>query len=227
MQEHGEDILRALPVDNPGVMSEQGSECNNRWWRHFREFNARKTSVSTSLRDPFVRKAEMADPEILAINANYVRGDNRRRKRKKVAKVSTPLPEGVVALFTDEAQQKYLAQSNSMEVDEASSSDPPTPVTPALEPQPGPSGRGNQIDSEEEVESASDDDDEDFDNLVFVFDEDEDDNDIDLTPQPDMETEELDTSLNVRDLKRKSKSVRKKVAKIRILESSDSEKEFN
>ena len=208
-------------------MSEQGSECNNRWWRHFREFNARKTSVSTSLRDPFVRKAEMADPEILAINAKYVRGDNRRRKRKKVAKVSTPLPEGVVALFTDEAQQKYLAQSNSMEVDEASSSDPPTPVTPALEPQPGPSGRGNQIDSEEEVESASDDDDEDFDNLVFVFDEDEDDNDIDLTPQPDMETEELDTSLNVRDLKRKSKSVRKKVAKIRILESSDSEKEFN
>ena len=227
MQEHGEDILRALPVDNPGVMSEQGSECNNRWWRHFREFNARKTSVSTSLRDPFVRKAEMADPEILAINANYVRGDNRRRKRKKVAKISTPLPEGVVALFTDEAQQKYLAQSNSMEVDEASSSDPPTPVTPALEPQPGPSGRGNQIDSEEEVESASDDDDEDFDNLVFVFDEDEDDDDIDLTPQPDMETEELDTSLNVRDLKRKSKSVRKKVAKIRILESSDSEKEFN
>ena len=208
-------------------MSEQGSECNNRWWRHFREFNARKTSVSTSLRDPFVRKAEMADPEILAINAKYVRGDNRRRKRKKVAKVSTPLPEGVVALFTDEAQQKYLAQSNSMEVDEASSSDPPTPVTPALEPQPGPSGRGNQIDSEEEVESASDDDDEDFDNLVFVFDEDEDDDDIDLTPQPDMETEELDTSLNVRDLKRKSKSVRKKVAKIRILESSDSEKEFN
>ena len=208
-------------------MSEQGSECNNRWWRHFREFNARKTSVSTSLRDPFVRKAEMADPEILAINANYVRGDNRRRKRKKVAKISTPLPEGVVALFTDEAQQKYLAQSNSMEVDEASSSDPPTPVTPALEPQPGPSGRGNQIDSEEEVESASDDDDEDFDNLVFVFDEDEDDDDIDLTPQPDMETEELDTSLNVRDLKRKSKSVRKKVAKIRILESSDSEKEFN
>ena len=176
MQEHGEDILRALPVDNPGVMSEQGSECNNRWWRHFREFNARKTSVSTSLRDPFVRKAEMADPEILAINAKYVRGDNRRRKRKKVAKVSTPLPEGVVALFTDEAQQKYLAQSNSMEVDEASSSDPPTPVTPALEPQPGPSGRGNQIDSEEEVESASDDDDEDFDNLVFVFDEDDDDN---------------------------------------------------
>ena len=118
----------------------------------------------------------MADPEILAINAKYVRGDNRRRKRKKVAKVSTPLPEGVVALFTDEAQQKYLAQSNSMEVDEASSSDPPTPVTPALEPQPGPSGRGNQIDSEEEVESASDDDDEDFDNLVFVFDEDDDDN---------------------------------------------------
>ena len=168
----------------------------------------------------------MADPEILAINAKYVRGDNRRRKRKKVAKVSTPLPEGVVALFTDEAQQKYLAQSNSMEVNEASSSDPPTPVTPALEPQPGPSGRGNQIDSEEEVESASDDEDEDFDNLVFVFDDDDED-DIDLTPQPVMETEELDTSLNVRDLKRKSKSVRKKVAKIRILESSDSEKEFN
>ena len=206
-------------------MSEQGSECNNRWWRHFREFNARKTSVSTSLRDPFVRKAEMADPEILAINANYVRGDNRRRKRKKVAKVSTPLPEGVVALFTDEAQQKYLAQSNSMEVDEASSSDPPTPVTPALEPQPGPSGRGNQIDSEEEVESASDDDDEDFDNLVFVFDEDEDDDDIDLTPQPDMETEELDTSLNVKDLKKKSKK-RQKVAKIRIVES-DVEMEEN
>ena len=50
-----------------------------------------------------------------------------------------------------------------------------------------------------------------------------------MTPQPDMETEELelDTSLNVKNLKRKSKSARKKVAKIRILEDSDSEKEFN
>ena len=44
----------------------------------------------------------------------------------------------------------------------------------------------------------------------------------------DMETEELelDTSLNVKNLKRKSKSARKKVAKIRILDS-DSEMELN
>ena len=44
----------------------------------------------------------------------------------------------------------------------------------------------------------------------------------------DMETEELelDTSLNVKDLKQISKSARKKVAKIRILDS-DSEMELN
>ena len=76
-QEHGEEILRAMPIDNPGLLSEQGSECNNRWWRFFREHNARKLSAGVSLRDPFVRKAEMADPEILAINAKYINGENR------------------------------------------------------------------------------------------------------------------------------------------------------
>ena len=47
----------------------------------------------------------MADPEILAINAKYIRGEKRRRKRKPAAKII--LPEGVVALLTDEAQEKY------------------------------------------------------------------------------------------------------------------------
>ena len=53
----------------------------------------------------------MADPEILAINAKYIRGEKRRRKRKPAAKIL--LPEGVVALLTDEAQEKYLAYANS------------------------------------------------------------------------------------------------------------------
>ena len=66
-----------MPINNPGLLNEQGSECNNRWWRHFREHNARKMSAGVSLRDPFVRKAEMADPEILAINAKYINGENR------------------------------------------------------------------------------------------------------------------------------------------------------
>ena len=51
-----------------------------------------------------------------------------------------------------------------------------------------------------------------------------------MTPQPDMETEELelDTSLNVKDLKAKSKSSpRKKVAKIITEVEADAEMEEN
>ena len=175
-----------MPVDTPGLLSEQGSECNNRWWRHFREFHARKTSVSTRLRDPFVRKMEMADPEILAINAEKIRGGKRRRIRKQVPKI--PLPEGVIALLTPEAREKYLAS-----------------VSPT------------------ETEEPSDDEDilDYFDNLVIVN---YSDGEGDDPPPPssgkkrqakDMEIdEEMDTSLNVKDLKAKSKSSRRKVAKI-------------
>ena len=176
----------------------------------------------------------MADPELLAINAKYVQGDKRRRQRKKVPK--TLLPQGVIDLLTAEAQLKYSAYVNATEETEeqaSSSADFPdadvdtATTSSAPEPQPGPSG--NQPEREVEMEDDGDDDDydvalenvqeEDLDNIVFVsFDTDEED-----CPEP----EEIDTFLGVKDLKRKSKSSRQKVAKIRILESSDEELEEN
>ena len=104
-------------------------------------------------------------------------------------------------------------------------------------PQPGPSGTQSdcedQPDQEDPWNFDDDDDDDfldDFDNLVFV--NYSDDEEVGL-PSPgkkrqakDMEVEEeLDTSLNVKDLKKKSKK-RQKVAKIRIVES-DVEMEEN
>ena len=189
---------------SPGLLNEQGSECNNRWWRQFREFNARKTSIGTSLRDPFVRKMEIADPEILAINASYINGGKRRRIRKRAAKA--PLPEGVVALLTDQAQEKYLASANPIEMEESSSPEVPTPS----DPQPGPSG--TQPDSPPASESDRSDsdgssDEEDLDNLVFVsYSSDDEDWAPEMKRQAeDMEVEEPNSSLGYSGLKSKKK----------------------
>ena len=246
-------LCRALPV-NPGLLSEQGSEGNNRWFRQFREFHSRQSSISTSLRDPFIRKSEMADPEIMAINAQYISGEKRRRVRKKEAKI--PLPEPVIALLKDDAKEKYLASLAPMEVDEDSSSplapappptssyppqSPPSP-SPDLDPQPGSSGTQQHDSAPAEVEEEENDidlDDPDpeqlqqfLDDLVIVNppSDDDDDDEADVpssgTKRP-AEDEEMDTSLGVLALKKKSKSPRKKVEKIRILDDSDAEMEEN
>ena len=225
MLEHGESIIQALPV-NPGLLSEQGSESNNRWWRHFREFHSRQFSIGTSLRDAFVRKTEMADPEILGINTKYVSGEKRRRVRKKVAKI--PLPEPVIALLKDDAKEKYMASFAPMEVDEdlTSASQPQSsdlPPTPDEDSQPGPSDAqphdlpsSAEIEEEEEEEISLDDPEQlqqYVDDLVVVH--------------PDSD-QEMDTSLGVLALTKKSKSARKKVEKIRVpLDDSDTEMELN
>ena len=233
--------------------SEQGSEANNRWWRNFREFHSRQSSIGTSLRDAFVRKSEMADPEILAINAAYVSGEKRRRVRKKVAKI--PLPEPVIALLKDDAKEKYLASFNAMEVDEDSSSasarasvpappssippqDPPSP-TPDQNPQPGPSGTQQPDLASAEIEEEIDFDldnvehiQQNFDDLVIINPHSDDDDDEENIPSSGIkrpaEDEDMDTSLGVLALKKKSKSPRKKVEKIRIVnDDSDLEMEEN
>ena len=69
--EHGAHTLRAMPA-NPGALSEQPAEANWRWVRKFREHFTPQTSIQASLQYPFIRKMEMADPEILSINKPFV-----------------------------------------------------------------------------------------------------------------------------------------------------------
>ena len=176
--------------------------------------------------------------------------------RKKVAKI--PLPEPVIALLKDDAKEKYLASFTPMEVDEdsapsnappPSSSVPPSPTagpsqsppspTQDVDPQPGPSGTQiHQEDLPADVDGDCDFDLDDpdqlqqyFDDLVIVnpLSDDDDDDEIPSsgTKRP-VEDEEMDTSLGVLALKKKSKSPRKKVEKIRIVnDDSDLEMEEN
>ena len=105
------DILQI----NECLSTYQGSESNNRWWRFFREHFAPQISVATSLKYPFLRKLEMADPEILKINAGFV-------LRKKSSRTRTRLPPEVIALLTPEGRAKHLAETEEpvehMEIDD-------------------------------------------------------------------------------------------------------------
>ena len=69
--EHGAEVIRAMPA-NPGTLSEQPAEANWKWVRKFREHFTPQTSKKASLQYPFIRKMEMADPEILSINKEFV-----------------------------------------------------------------------------------------------------------------------------------------------------------
>ena len=64
-------MLRAMP-DNSGALSEQPAEASWRWVRKFREHFTPQVSKKASLQYPFIRKLEMADPEMLSINKEFV-----------------------------------------------------------------------------------------------------------------------------------------------------------
>ena len=64
-------MIRAMP-DNPGALSEQPAEASWRWVRKFREHFTPQVSKKASLQYPFIRKLEMADPEMLSINKEFV-----------------------------------------------------------------------------------------------------------------------------------------------------------
>ena len=67
--------------------------------------------MASSLKYPFLRKLEMADMEILKINAGYV--------LKKKSRKRTRLPAEVIALLTADAQAKHLAETDDpMDIDE-------------------------------------------------------------------------------------------------------------
>ena len=104
------------------------------------------------------------------------------RKRKRAPK--KPLPDGVIALMTPEAQEKYLA-TRALEVEGASSS-PAAPMSPDPTLSPSqPASSGTQ--SDPEASDDDDEDDDDFDNVVFfnaVADDDDDDDDNDYVGPP-------------------------------------------
>ena len=64
-------MIRAMPA-NSGALSEQPAEASWRWVRKFREHFTPQVSKQATLQYPFIRKLEMADPEMLSINKEYV-----------------------------------------------------------------------------------------------------------------------------------------------------------
>ena len=61
---HGRECIEFFPVPI-GWLSEEPAEANNKYFRQFRQFHARKSSRQNNLRDIFTRTAAMSDPLFL------------------------------------------------------------------------------------------------------------------------------------------------------------------
>ena len=84
---HGKDILNSvLPV---GMLGEEGSEAQNKFYRNFRLSHARKTSSEDNLKDTFFRVLDASDPIVSNISL-----EERMCKMMRL-----PIPEEVRDLF--------------------------------------------------------------------------------------------------------------------------------
>ena len=82
-----------MPWQNPGILPS-------------------KLMLDQAIKYPLLRKLEMADPEILKINAGYVLRNKSRRKR-------TRLPAEVITWLTPHSQAKHRADTDEpMEIDD-------------------------------------------------------------------------------------------------------------
>jgi hypothetical protein len=100
---HGKDILlnSVLPV---GMLGEEGSEAQNKYYRKFRLAHARKTSRVDNLTDIFLRVLDSSDPVISNIGM-----EDRMSKRKRL-----PIPQEVQDLFvTLDVPQPQQSESAS------------------------------------------------------------------------------------------------------------------
>lgn len=60
---HGAEIIDSLPL-SLGMMTEEGAESRNKYYRRYREFHARKTSREANMRDVMVRSQISSHPRI-------------------------------------------------------------------------------------------------------------------------------------------------------------------
>lgn len=101
---HGAEIIDSLPL-SLGMMTEEGAEARNKYYRRYREFHARKTSRQANMRDIFVRSLISSDPKIAT------------RLIEKQRKVSKNLPEEVREFLLE------LPEGNDEEIDEENLND--------------------------------------------------------------------------------------------------------
>jgi hypothetical protein len=87
---HGKEVVKGskLPI---GMLSEQAGESRNKLYRQFREFHARKTSLTDNLTDVFNRSMDSSDPIISNLSL-----DDRKKKLKKY-----PLTHEVIGLLIE------------------------------------------------------------------------------------------------------------------------------
>ena len=89
LMHHGADIVSLFPCA-PGLMSEEGSEANVKYFRHFRSHHASKHS-SKNLQQCFLRQHHIADPVIQDILAKPQPGGHKKPLSLKAASLIAPL----------------------------------------------------------------------------------------------------------------------------------------
>lgn len=86
---HGADIIKALPLP-PGVMSEEGAEARNKFYKRDRLKHARKISREANLHDLMCRQLISSDPIITQVDIE------RRLKSRKNFKLPIEVEEMLV-----------------------------------------------------------------------------------------------------------------------------------
>ena len=116
LMHHGPDIVAAFPVP-PGLMSEEGSEANVKYFRHFRNHHASK-HPSKNLEQCFKRQHHISDPVIQDL-----------LWKKCPGRQKTPLSSKAQSMVDEDALETYgFLQSNEKlpateEMDDCESAD--------------------------------------------------------------------------------------------------------